>query len=32
VAKKGGMGLGTRVTNTRRARKSLRSRTTMAMC
>ena len=32
VAKKGGMGLGTRVTNTRRARKSSRSRTTMAMC
>src|SRR5512132_870096 len=32
VAKKGGMGLGTRGTNTRRARKSSRSRTTMAMC
>jgi transposase len=32
VAKKEGMGLGTRVTNTRRARKSSRSRTTMAMC
>jgi len=31
VAKKGGMGLGTRGTNTRRARKSSRSRTTMAM-
>src|SRR4030095_14845882 len=31
VAKKGGMGLGTRVTNTRRARKSSPSRTTMAM-
>ena len=32
VAKKGGMGLGTRGTNTRRARKSLPSRTTMVMC
>jgi transposase len=32
VAKKGGMGLGTRVTNTRRARKSSRSRTTRALC
>jgi transposase len=32
VAKKGGMGLGTRGTNTRRARKSSRSRTTMALC
>jgi transposase len=32
VAKKGGMGLGTRGTNTRRVRKSSRSRTTMAMC
>ena len=31
VAKKGGMGLGIRGTNTRRARKSLRSRITMAM-
>ena len=31
VAKKGGMGLGTQATNTRRARKSSRSRTTMAM-
>src|SRR6266446_6422289 len=31
VAKKGGMGLGTRGTNTRRARKSSRSRTTMAL-
>jgi transposase len=30
VAKKGAMGLGTRATNTRRARKSSRSRTTMA--
>jgi transposase len=32
VAKKGEMGLGTRGTNTRRARKSSRSRTTMALC
>ena len=32
VAKKGGMGLGTRGTNTRRARKSSPSRTTMVMC
>ena len=32
VAKKGGMALGIRGTNTRRARKSSRSRTTMAMC
>jgi len=32
VAKQGGMGLGTRGTNTRRARKSLPSRTTMVMC
>jgi transposase len=32
VAQKGGMGLGTRGPNTRRARKSSRSRTTMAMC
>ena len=32
VAKKGGMALGTRGTNTRRARRSSRSRTTMAMC
>jgi transposase len=32
VAKKGGMGLGTRGTNTRRARKCLPSRTTMGMC
>jgi transposase len=32
VAKKGGMGLGTRGTNTRRARKSSPSQTTMAMC
>src|SRR6266446_3372058 len=31
VAKKGGMGLATRATNTRRARKSSRSRTTMAL-
>jgi transposase len=31
VAKKGAMGLATRATNTRRARKSSRSRTTMAM-
>jgi transposase len=31
VAKKGGMGLGIRGTNTRRAKKSSRSRTTMAM-
>ena len=31
VAKKGGTGLGTQGTNTRRARKSSRSRTTMAM-
>jgi transposase len=31
VAKKGGMGLGIRGTNTRRARRSLRSRTTMGM-
>ena len=31
VAKKGGTGLGTRGTNTRRARRSSRSRTTMAM-
>src|SRR5437899_6260957 len=31
VAKKGGMALGTRGTNTRRATKSLRSRTTMGM-
>ena len=31
VAKKGGMGLATRATNTRRARKSSRSRTIMAM-
>ena len=31
VAQKGGMGLGTRVTNPRRARKSSPSRTTMAM-
>lgn len=30
VAKKGAMGLGTRATNTRRARRSSRSRTTMA--
>jgi transposase len=32
VAKKGGMGLATRATNTRRARKSSRSRITTAMC
>ena len=32
VAKKGGMGLATRATNTRRARKSLPLRTTMALC
>ena len=32
VAKKGGMGLATRATNTRRARKSWPSSTTMAMC
>ena len=32
VAQKGGMGLGTRGTNPRRASKSSRSRTTMAMC
>jgi transposase len=32
VAKKGEMGLGIRGTNTRRARKSSRSRTTMALC
>jgi transposase len=32
VAKKGAMGLGTRVTSTRRVRKSSPSRTTMAMC
>jgi transposase len=32
MAKKGGMGLGIRGTNTRRARKSSPSRTTMAMC
>jgi transposase len=32
VAKKGGMALGTRGINTRRARKSWRSQTTMAMC
>jgi transposase len=32
VAKQGGMGLGPRGTNTRRARKSSRSRTTLAMC
>jgi transposase len=31
VAKKGGMGLATRATNTRRARRSSRSRTTMAL-
>jgi transposase len=31
VAKKGGMGLGTRATSTRRARKSSRSRTTTAI-
>ena len=31
VAKKGGMGLGIRATNTRRAKKSSRSRTTMAL-
>ena len=32
VAKKGGMGLGTRGTNTRRARRSLPSSTIMALC
>ena len=32
VAKKGGMGLGTRGTNIRRGRKSSPSRTTMALC
>jgi hypothetical protein len=32
VAKKGGMGLATRATNTRRARKSSPLRTTMALC
>jgi transposase len=32
VTKKGAMGLATRATNTRRAKKSSRSRTTMAMC
>src|SRR6266849_6521195 len=32
VAKKGGMGLGTRSTNTRRARRSLPSSTIMALC
>ena len=32
VAKKGAMALATRATNTRRARKSSPSRTTMAMC
>ena len=32
VAKKGAMGLAIRATNTRRARKSSRSQTTMAMC
>jgi transposase len=32
VAKKGAMGLATQATNTRRAKKSSRSRTTMALC